>query len=666
VTIECAGGAGGVLSLWGQTCTELWGQFDNTPALWFSDFAGKAIVRGFGFSNDHPVKLGIDSTGDRTNGGIVSVWLDRVSIGNGGCTANVGAGPLVDIGGSEFWTKISDSSISGCPAMAFTIKSVSRTSGVSTITVDHAVTNDFVAGSNNYLIVRNISDQTFNGSYLIASASGTTITYSQPNNNNVSPVSGSNLGQVFPYGAAAIGVNAGAGAGEGYIYLDYVALNSGGVWMQGGYNGYGIIANHISYEGNFVTPDMSIFELFPSGNQQLPGVGRIDDVQIADNESPNCGVESFSISPAVVSSATICGQMTAIGGFFNITNTVSPLVQNIHGDIQGNYVGFGNWGRRNFPPTAVRFPNLAGASSTWSLSGVTKTDGKLAPDGTMGATRLNNTTGVKQIVTLATTGPLVPTVGDTYTGGVYVSVVSGGSAPAVADVSLGLNGSLCAGDYYNTFIAPNTFKSLDAQEVYFYGDGDWRWYAGRCKVARGVSDNQTVSVTLAAGEVLDVYAPLMSLVPTGTISDDEIAEMVNKSAPYSSAALAGDVSMLPGQRFLFDREATMSNCAAVGTGANPSLVACGSASAGQFSCATAATGGTCTVATTAVTANSEILVQESDTTLTGTRLSVTCNTSTTVIPTSRFLASSIAGTSFTINLGTVTTNPACFSYRIIN
>jgi hypothetical protein len=47
-------------------------------------------------------------------------------------------------------------------------------------------------------------------------------------------------------------------------------------------------------------------------------------------------------------------------------------------------------------------------------------------------------------------------------------------------------------------------------------------------------------------------------------------------------------------------------------------------------------------------------------------LGVTCNTSTTVNPATRLLASSSAGTSFTINLGTVTMNPACFSYHIIN
>lgn len=114
----------------------------------------------------------------------------------------------------------------------------------------------------------------------------------------------------------------------------------------------------------------------------------------------------------------------------------------------------------------------------------------------------------------------------------------------------------------------------------------------------------------------------------------------------------------------FPSYTSTTNCSGLGTGASPSVVTCASAPAGSFSCATAATGATCVVNTTTVTANSQIFVQEDETL--GTKLGVTCNTGTTVIPTSRLLAARSAGVSFTINLGTVTTNPACFSYFIVN
>jgi hypothetical protein len=70
------------------------------------------------------------------------------------------------------------------------------------------------------------------------------------------------------------------------------------------------------------------------------------------------------------------------------------------------------------------------------------------------------------------------------------------------------------------------------------------------------------------------------------------------------------------------------------------------------------------VNTSAVTANSEIFVTQRADTTTGTRLGVTCNTTLSTAITQ--ITAVTAATSFTINLGTITTNPECFSYFIIN
>lgn len=110
--------------------------------------------------------------------------------------------------------------------------------------------------------------------------------------------------------------------------------------------------------------------------------------------------------------------------------------------------------------------------------------------------------------------------------------------------------------------------------------------------------------------------------------------------------------------------ASATHCAGAGTGANPSVATCSAAPAGFFSCATQASAGTCQVNTTAVTANSTILVQP-DSTL-GTALSVTCNTTADTGLTAPRVSSRSAATSFTITLGTFSTNPLCFSYAIIN
>jgi hypothetical protein len=98
---------------------------------------------------------------------------------------------------------------------------------------------------------------------------------------------------------------------------------------------------------------------------------------------------------------------------------------------------------------------------------------------------------------------------------------------------------------------------------------------------------------------------------------------------------------------------TTTNCSSAGG-------TCSSAAAGSVTIAAAGT--TVTVTTTAVTANSQIFVQE-DSSL-GTKLGVTCNTTTGRDYT---ITARTAGTSFVITSSAApVTNPACLSYFIVN
>lgn len=99
---------------------------------------------------------------------------------------------------------------------------------------------------------------------------------------------------------------------------------------------------------------------------------------------------------------------------------------------------------------------------------------------------------------------------------------------------------------------------------------------------------------------------------------------------------------------------TQTNCSSA---AAPAV--CGSAAAGSV--VIAAAGSSVVVDTTAVTATSQILIQD-DSSL-GTKLSVTCNT--TLAPPQ--VTARTAGTSFTISTAIApTSNPACYSYSIVN
>lgn len=101
---------------------------------------------------------------------------------------------------------------------------------------------------------------------------------------------------------------------------------------------------------------------------------------------------------------------------------------------------------------------------------------------------------------------------------------------------------------------------------------------------------------------------------------------------------------------------TRTNCSSA---ASPAV--CGAAAAGSF--VIVAAGTSVVVNTTAVTANSQIFVQEDETL--GTKLSVTCNTGILANPPA--ISARTAGTSFTVSITAgLAVNPVCFSYHIIN
>lgn len=117
----------------------------------------------------------------------------------------------------------------------------------------------------------------------------------------------------------------------------------------------------------------------------------------------------------------------------------------------------------------------------------------------------------------------------------------------------------------------------------------------------------------------------------------------------------GPTMLMPGdQGFSADRYTINGNCSS-----SAAPAACGTSASGSVVVAAAAT--TVTVNTTAVTANSQIQLTF-DSSL-GTKLGVTCNT-TPVQPT---VSARTAGTSFAITVPSApVTNPACFSYTIMN
>lgn len=149
----------------------------------------------------------------------------------------------------------------------------------------------------------------------------------------------------------------------------------------------------------------------------------------------------------------------------------------------------------------------------------------------------------------------------------------------------------------------------------------------------------------------------------GSTSVFSVTNLGNVTTAGSVTASAGSVSAA---NLLGGTINSTTNCKANGTAASPSVVTCGAAAAGLFSCATNASTATCQVNTTAVTANSEIQIIQDAADGGASQLNVTCNTALVTPAAKPILLSKSAGANFIINLGTITTNPGCFEYLITN
>lgn len=168
-----------------------------------------------------------------------------------------------------------------------------------------------------------------------------------------------------------------------------------------------------------------------------------------------------------------------------------------------------------------------------------------------------------------------------------------------------------------------------------------------CNAAIGASTSIGVWRGDAAGTAAGNFLHLMGY---SGIKFHETGSVMNAPAAPAAEVTATGFTVLA--------LSTETNCAD-----SAGAAACGSASAGAFVIDAAAT--STVVSTTAVTANSQIFLQE-DSSL-GTRLGITCNTQSVLVLGSPVVTARTAATSFTATtvLGSTTT-PVCVNYWIVN
>jgi hypothetical protein len=374
-----------------------------------------------------------------------------------------------------------------------------------------------------------------------------------------------------PYQAVVI--NPGSGSGSGLIYFTHGNTNGGAIKDYTSSTGSSLYVDGLSVE------DDTEAGVWVPAPQSASTIVNVKNVEISDCNTAH-GVHCYSVrvdynaggsanTDAVVVervAAPLSGPMVCLTAC-NTANYNTQVVSNLRAG-QAGIIGGGSQlqgsaparlegtqveaGRRNFAPAAARFTPLAqlgGGSSTlpanWAFfQGTgTVTTGIAAPDGTTGAGRITRSTG--SIVQVNACCVIVtPVVGQWYIAGVWArsNTANGfaGGSPANLEFS---------GDANDKWQSSGNSQAQINQ--YIEGDGEWRWYYTAQKVSAtdGSGVNLYFLLQADATHTIDFYAPIVMQIPAGAISDNEALEYAINMATYSGTAAAGDISMLPTQRF---------------------------------------------------------------------------------------------------------------------
>lgn len=449
--------------------------------------------------------------------------------------------------------------------------------------------------------------------------------------------------------AAAVLVDGSAGSGSGLIYLADVNFAGGGIKFKPGSNGGSLYVRNAIQEGDFahaIPPTIWFTGWFS------PMDAVLDNIQNADGgqgSSPVIKVDSpseASYGPTILNSAAPTGVATVINPVLNsfVAYTSSPLTERQSGFFNGYVVGLTDVGRRLAALIPARFVNHAISSpSGWTFpqgsKGVTFTQGLKDPFGGTAAARVAFVGSSQQLLRMGA-ALYTPHAGDWIVAGVWAQ-------------DLAQTGGVLT---TNSWGSPSSqFSSIHRNNGLHKGDGQWQYLWLAEKVASGASTEVDVAIHFSNAITPTLYGPTLYIIPAGTLSDNEVLEFVSSMNSMDSACEPGQICGMAGHPFVVSSYRTMLNCSSTASPAK-----CEAAPAGSFILGPGIT--TAKVNTSAVTANSQIMVVE-DSSL-GARLGVSCakTPGRTYMVTDR-----VPGQSFTISSSSAPTDkPACLSFQLLN
>jgi hypothetical protein len=498
ITLSCA--AGNLTTANGHIpkCTASWGDTTH-PSLRLTGINTPLTFQGMEFLNGQiATQIGVDTNGSRNGtGGVAGVTFLADDFVPATCAS---CGPGVDIGSNSFWLRFFDCTFDGN-----------------------------VNASGGYL-----SDQF----------------------------------QTFV-------VNPGTGGGSGLIFLQNVNTNTGAVKMDAAPNS-GIYVDGLSSENE---TEAGVWIVSPNANT----IARIRNVEISDCGS---GADCYGVrvDPATNGSTTqtdavvvqsiaapIQGPMVCLSGCAITAagaQIISSTRQGQAGFISGTPQIVGTATApggsaptrlegtqdealgRMFSPVAVRFTPLlqtgnvsSSIPANWTtIQGTGTVTSVAAPDGTTNAGRVTQSSGT--FLVQACCVNVTPVVGQWYIAGVWARSQTANGFSGANVITLQFSG-----DSKDKWASTGTSQATVNQ--FIEGDGEWRYYYTAQKVV--ATDGSGVSLQFylraVATHTIDYYAPVVILIPAGMISDNEALEYALALRSFSGTATAGDVSMLPTQRF---------------------------------------------------------------------------------------------------------------------
>ena len=82
------------------------------------------------------------------------------------------------------------------------------------------------------------------------------------------------------------------------------------------------------------------------------------------------------------------------------------------------------------------------------------------------------------------------------------------------------------------------------------GEWSWVWSIRKITLTSATSGQLNFGVTVAKGNRIQIFAPVLVYVPAGTVSDNEVYEIALNLQTYPDSASPGSVAMLRGENFL--------------------------------------------------------------------------------------------------------------------